>query len=383
MRIGILSDLHGWSWAGCEELWFALAISALAAGHQVDIFLNRTNLPPARLRDLTEKGARVHLPEGWPAIPDRIRTISWRLGNKTERFFRRFGKLAKLAPDILFISLGEPLPGEIFLQQITHSHILERPYAVVCHNSYLFGKPPADAHRTAAARFYRGARCAFFTAERTHREVEHVLAARIEPVHHVSNPVNMHDISAVPMPGGATLCIATVGRLANQSKGGDILLAALGRSVWRDRDWKLTFYGDGPHRHLLQVLAEHYGVDGRVTFGGYSNDVRAIWADNHLLALPSRNESSPLVLVEAMICGRPSVVTDVGGVCEWASEPETAFIAPGAHIDCYAEALERAWLARSDWPTIGARARERALQLMDPDPGGTALGHLIRAAKGA
>ena len=382
VRIGILSDLHTWSWAGCEDLWAALAVSALASGHQVDIFLNRTNVPAAKLRNLVAKGARVYLPEGWPAIPDRVRAITWRLGHKAERFFRRFGKLAQLAPDILFINLGDPLPTELFLDQVASSRLLERPYVVACHNSYLFGEPPPDAHRSAVARLFQGARAVFFMARRTHREVEHMLATRIERAHIVRNPVGMSDTSAVPMPTVDSLRLATVGRIHNNSKGGDILLAALGCRDWKDRDWKLTIYGDGPHRHLLRVLAEHYGVGDRVTFGGYSNDIRAIWGENHLLALPSRNESAPIVLVEAMVCGRPSVVTDVGGVCEWVSEPETAFVAPGAQIDCYAAALERAWQARSDWPAIGARARERALQLMDPDPGGTLLGHITRAAEG-
>src|ERR1051325_4937096 len=40
VRIGILSDLRDWSWAGCEELWVALAVSALEEGHQADVFLN-------------------------------------------------------------------------------------------------------------------------------------------------------------------------------------------------------------------------------------------------------------------------------------------------------------------------------------------------------
>jgi glycosyltransferase involved in cell wall biosynthesis len=81
--------------------------------------------------------------------------------------------------------------------------------------------------------------------------------------------------------------------------------------------------------------------------------------------------------MEAMLCGRPSVVNDVGGITEWVSEPETAFISPGLHVGSFRAALERAWSARAEWPAMGLRARERALQMLDPDPGGTLLSILI------
>src|ERR1035438_10732227 len=58
---------------------------------------------------------------------------------------------------------------------------------------------------------------------------------------------------------------------------------------------------------------------------------------------------------------------------EWTSEPETGFISDGTDIESFVAALERAWSARAEWVSIGERARERALQMIDPDPGGTVL----------
>jgi glycosyltransferase involved in cell wall biosynthesis len=165
-----------------------------------------------------------------------------------------------------------------------------------------------------------------------------------------------------------------------RSKGQDILLAALGSPQLKDRDWNLSIYGEGPHLKNLKLLAEHYQIAKRIDFKGHANDVRAIWAENHLHVLPSRNESAPLVLVEAMLCGRPSVANDVGGVCEWISEPETGFISTGSNIESFRSALERAWSARGDWEAIGQRARAKALQMLDPDPGGTVLRILLEVA---
>jgi len=230
------------------------------------------------------------------------------------------------------------------------------------------------------ARIYREAQRVLFVAPRTHKDIEHLLATKLPRATIVRNPVNMSDIRPLPMPGGPTLRIASVGRLAMPTKGLDILLAALGSPQWKDRDWQLSIFGDGDHLPLLKLLAEHYEIADRVAFRGHQNDIRAIWASHHLLALPSRNESAPLALVEAMVCGRPSVANDVGGVRDWIDEPETGFISEGIHIESFRAALERAWAARSDWEAIGNRARKKAFQLMDPDPGHTILEIVLGAA---
>ena len=56
MRIAIISDLKGWTWAGCEELWVALAESALHAGHKVAVFLSRGAIPAHKIQPLQEMG---------------------------------------------------------------------------------------------------------------------------------------------------------------------------------------------------------------------------------------------------------------------------------------------------------------------------------------
>jgi glycosyltransferase involved in cell wall biosynthesis len=218
-----------------------------------------------------------------------------------------------------------------------------------------------------------------FVAERTRKDTEHLLATNLDSATIIRNPVNLTDTRTLPMPRGSTTRLASVGRLAINAKGQDILLAALGSSSFKDRDWQLSIYGDGPHLAHLNILADHYRIRDRVAFKGHVSDVRTIWAENHLHLLPSRNESAPLVLVEAMLCGRPSVATDVGGIREWISEPETGFVSEGINIESFQSALERAWSAQPDWEPIGKRAREKALQMLDPDPGGTMLKILTEA----
>ena len=381
MRIAIISDLAGCSWAGCEEMWAALAKRALQDGHKVAFFQCREAIDPQKIQPLQHFGLELITPNINARIVDAVKTrVSWKLGSLAARYISRFSGIRKFAPDVIFLNAGNALPPSEFINGLEREGVLTFPYVLMCHNSYLFDNPVERRYQQNTASYYQGARRVLFVAERTHKETEHLLAAKLNHATIVRNPVNMSDISPISMPIGSAVRIASVGRLMINSKGQDTLLAALGSAYFIDRDWQLSIYGDGPHLRQLQILAEHYQISERVAFKGYTHNVRAIWAENHILALPSRNESAPLVLIEAMLCGRPSVANNVGGIHEWISEPETGFISEGIDIESFRSALERAWSARPKWEAIGLRARDNALKMIDPDPGGTVLKILLEVA---
>ena len=58
------------------------------------------------------------------------------------------------------------------------------------------------------------------------------------------------------------------------------------------------------------------GLATRLQMCGFADDVRSVWSDRQILVLASSGEGKPLALTEAMLCGRPAVVTDVGGNVE-------------------------------------------------------------------
>jgi glycosyltransferase involved in cell wall biosynthesis len=381
MRIAIISDLAGCSWAGCEEMWVALAKRALHDGHNVVFYQYREMIDPQKIQPLQHLGLELIPPSINTRVVNTVKTrVSWKLGLLTAQWLSHFSGIHRFAPDVIFLNAGDALPPSGFINSLKRDGVLKFPYVLMCHNSNLFEKPVERISQEIAARYYQGARRVLFVAERTHKETEHLLAAKLTHAIIVRNPVNMSDTSPLSMPAGSTVRIASVGRLAMNSKGQDTLLAALGSAYFIARDWQLSIYGVGPHLRQLQILAEHYEIAERVAFKGYARDVRAIWAENHILALPSRNESAPLVLIEAMLCGRTSVANNVGGIHEWINEPETGFISEGIDIDSFQSALERAWSARSEWEAIGQRAREKAMKMIDPDPGGTVLNILLEVA---
>jgi glycosyltransferase involved in cell wall biosynthesis len=105
-----------------------------------------------------------------------------------------------------------------------------------------------------------------------------------------------------------------------------------------------------------------------VRFRGHVSNIEEIWKENHLLVLPSRYEGLPLALVESMWCGRPAVVTDVGGNAELCADGKTGFIAPAATISSVGETLERAWQQRSAWQNMGKAARAKVEALVPKNP---------------
>jgi glycosyltransferase involved in cell wall biosynthesis len=154
--------------------------------------------------------------------------------------------------------------------------------------------------------------------------------------------------------------LASVSRLNTYSKGQDVLIEALSADQWKQRDWHLTLYGSGADECYLRSLVEFFGLQGRITFAGHQNDVRAIWAEEQVLVMFSRAEGTPMALVEAMLCGRPAIVSDVGGNQEWVTEAQTGFVAEAPVIGLARAALERAWSARESWKAMGLQAHKFA-----------------------
>ncbi len=79
-------------------------------------------------------------------------------------------------------------------------------------------------------------------------------------------------------------------------------------------DVHFLIVGDGERRAELEALAGRMGVGARTHFLGWRGDLAAIYADLDLLVLTSRNEGSPVALIEAMASARPVVAMRVGGV---------------------------------------------------------------------
>ena len=97
--------------------------------------------------------------------------------------------------------------------------------------------------------------------------------------------------------------------------------------------------------------------------------------------MPSRGEGLPLAILEAMICGRPTVATDVGGNCEILEDGVTGFIAEAATPRSFGKAMEAAWQEQSRWRQMGQIAHQFAQKIISSDPNGKLLDYLIERSR--
>jgi glycosyltransferase involved in cell wall biosynthesis len=379
MKIAFFTTMVSESpWGGSEELWYRTARHALECGHQVAVVKFRWPEIPRQIRELQERGAWVlwltDIQHWWKA-----RTLRWRIQWKLKRL-RIWRALASWKPDVVCISQGGTFDMVFngLFTRFLNGH--GPPYVVICQYNCEDLPLRTEASRQIAIAYLSRARQVAFVAERNLRVAERQIAAPIPNACVVRNPVNLPDFQSVPYPNSDLVKMANVARLDAPWKGQDLLLQALSGEPWRKRRWLLRFYGSGPDRAYLERLTRHYGMSEKVEFCGHVSDVRSIWADNHLLVMPSRSEGTPLSLVEAMICGRPSVVTDVGGNVEWIDEPSTGFVADAPSAESLNKALERAWEAQDRWRVIGQHAHQLAVSRVDPPPEETVLSLLMHSA---
>jgi glycosyltransferase involved in cell wall biosynthesis len=116
-------------------------------------------------------------------------------------------------------------------------------------------------------------------------------------------------------------------------------------------------------------LVKRLNLSERVDFAGYV-PVEEIWASNHILVLPSRYEGLSLAMVEAMMCARPVIATDVGGHSEIIEDGVTGFLAKAPTVASVAEALESGWARRAEFEEIGLAAAKRIREIVPADPVG-------------
>ncbi len=374
MRIAIISTMDSAPWGGSEELWRLTAEHAVQEGHQVILSLCRWPTVPSKVAALQNLGVKLQQ-------RPKLGTMGWRQGvhNQAGNFLSPFRSLFALKPDVVCVSQGGTYDALILkdLRRLLYGSRI--PYVMVIQSNTDNCVLTAE-NRQSAISLFGHAFTVVFVSGKTRKQTERQLAWELPNAVFMSNPVNLIDCSPVPWPGSEQTKMASVASLNVEWKSQDILFEVLGSRAWRQRDWKLNIFGDGPDKGYLIDLAGYFGIRDRVNFRGHVADVRSIWAENHVFVLPSRVESGPLALIEAMVCGRPSVATDVGGVTEWLEEPETGFVAEAPTVASFGAAMERAWAAKNDWMKIGYQANVRASAKRDPEPGKTLFNLLCKAA---
>ena len=97
-------------------------------------------------------------------------------------------------------------------------------------------------------------------------------------------------------------------------------------AIRQSPDFVITVAGDGPDLGRLRHDVAHAGLDDRFDFRGFIADIGPLIQDSDIVLLTSRNEGIPLIVLEALGCGKPVVSSAVGAVAEAVIHGETGLL---------------------------------------------------------
>jgi len=158
--------------------------------------------------------------------------------------------------------------------------------------------------------------------------------------------------------------LVSAARLSEQ-KGIDILIQAVARVVHDGVCCKCVIVGDGPLRAQLLEQARGMGLSGHIFFEGFQEDVRPYLQASTAFVLTSHREGLPLAILEAMACGLPCIVTDVGGNAEAITHQVDGLVVPSGSVDAVADAISYLATHPHERAQMSRMARVRACHAFD------------------
>jgi len=157
------------------------------------------------------------------------------------------------------------------------------------------------------------------------------------------------------------IVVTTVGRLTAIKQHG-LFLDMASRLGSRSDRFVFLIVGDGELRDDLERRAGELGLASSVRFLGWRGDLDRVYGATDVFALTSRNEGTPVALIEAMAAEVASVSTDVGGVRDVITGPGIGLLVPFGDADMLAEAVMRFADAPALRVEVGRRARAAVLE---------------------
>lgn len=317
---------------GAENQLMALIRLQRAAGHTLEVAYLRED--GAWRRELEELGV---------VVAD-MRMRSFRVLPAAYRLRR---EIAAFKPDIINAHLQ---PAELCARLALLGTLrTDPPLVVTKHNLKVFARLP---WANALARWTARRACALIAVSDAVKSLADATgcssaAGRAYTVHNAIDVVpfdgRFRDQSRALRRGWAVaedeVVIGTVGRLL-PVKAMHVLVRAFGSYLkGTGRAARLVVVGRGPMRDDLVRLTRSLGLEQKVFFAGFREDIPALMGAFDIFALTSTSEGLPIAILEAMAAGKPVVATHVGGIPELVVDGVTGKMVPPEDPSAVAEAL--------------------------------------------
>jgi glycosyltransferase involved in cell wall biosynthesis len=146
-----------------------------------------------------------------------------------------------------------------------------------------------------------------------------------------------------------------------------MLIHAFARVVISVPDARLMLVGDGELRGMLEKLVDDLGLGARVRFTGWRRNLQAVYGAIDVYVLCSRNEGTPVAMIEAMAAQRPVVATAVGGVEDVVTDGRTGLLVSPGDGGALADAMIRLARDPGERRRLGLAGRRDAAAGFSPE----------------
>jgi len=123
----------------------------------------------------------------------------------------------------------------------------------------------------------------------------------------------------------------------------DVLIQVVTRLKSRFPNLRVALIGSGELAKTLQAEVARAGLSESVVFLGYKSktEVRDHLNRSRVFIMTSEAEGLPMALIEAMSCGLPAIVPDVGNITDVAQDGVNALAVPALDVDAFVHAVTR------------------------------------------
>jgi glycosyltransferase involved in cell wall biosynthesis len=214
---------------------------------------------------------------------------------------------------------------------------------------------------------------AFCNRGAMHHLLSQLTAEARERAHLVYHGVDLDGFSSLPMPATrAPLSIVSAGRMT-RTKGFDRLMRACSAANREGLDLRLTILGRGSMEGELRNLGAELGLNDRLCMPGWvsQDELRTHLRAAHVFALladTSFHDGLPNVVLEAMACGRPVILSPLPAANEIVADGTEGFVL--RHPDDVAGFVQSVGRLTTDptlLATMGEAARRRVESAHDAD----------------
>lgn len=158
-------------------------------------------------------------------------------------------------------------------------------------------------------------------------------------LHYIPNFVESFDTSNIAKNGhknnAENINLFSAGRF-HKNKGFDILL----KSIVNLKFVFLSIAGDGPLKNDLVNLSKQLGIDDRVSFLGWREDISELFNKSDIFVCPSRHEPLGNVILEAWANKTPVIAADSHGPKELISNNENGILFPIDNVSLLSNSIK-------------------------------------------